>query len=83
MPLRSAGSRCDRRLCLRQGAACEPCVNEIELVGREVEALPAAARDHEIAEAASEQIGRRALLEPGVGLAHDLQDEAHVVAPHV
>ena len=72
-----------RRLRLREAAACKPRVDQVELVGRQVKALAAAARDHEIAEAAGEQVGGGALLEPGIGLAHHLEHEAHVVPPHI
>ena len=67
---------------LRRRSAGKPGVDQVELVGRQVEALAAAARHHEVAEAAGEQVGRRALLEPRIGLAHHLEHEAHVVAPH-
>ena len=81
-PAAAAAEAARRQQRLRQRAAGEPGVDQVELVGREVEALAAAARHHEVAEAAGEQVGRGALLEPGVGLAHHLQHEAHVVAAH-
>ncbi len=69
-----------RRTGGRRGyARGEPGVDQVEFVRREVEPLAAAAGHDEVAEAAGEQIGRGALLEPRVRLADDLEDEAHVV----
>ena len=77
----SAG-RARRRCRLRHVSTGEPGVDQIEFVGRQIEALAAAARHHKIAEASGKQIGRGALLEPGVGFADHFQDEAHIVTAH-
>ncbi len=84
MLLRPGGlSRSSLRRPLRRRGATEPGVDQVDLFRRQVEPLRTAARDNEVAEAAGEEVRRRALLEPRIRLAHDLEHEAHVVATHV
>ena len=69
------------RACLSGGgSASEPRVNQVQFIGAEVEALTTAACDNEVSETATEEHGRSALVEPGIGFAHNFKDEAGVVA---
>ena len=65
---------------LRTIATGEPTIDQIEFIGREDHPLRAAARDNIVAEPAGKDVHRRALLEPGIRLAHDLKHKAHFIA---
>ena len=69
-----------RRRPLGHGRTTKPRVDEVEFLGRQLEALAAAACDDEVAETAGKQVRRRALLKPRIGFADDLEYEADIVA---